>query len=38
MLSPVRREVVCISSELLYADDLILMAPIIEPLGRSETE
>ena len=27
-----------IYSELLYADDLVLMAPIMEPIGRRETE
>ena len=27
-----------IPSELLYANDLVLMAPIIEQLGRHETE
>ena len=35
MLSPVRREV---PSELLYADDLVLMAPTMEQLGRRVTE
>ena len=27
-----------IPTELLYADDLVLMAPIMEPLGRRVTE
>ena len=27
-----------ISSELLYADDFVLNAPIMEPLGRRVTE
>ena len=27
-----------IPSELLYADGLVLMAPLMEPLGRSVTE
>ena len=33
MLFPARREVVCLS-ELLYADDLVIMAPTMEQLGR----
>ena len=29
---------VCIPSKLLYADDLVLTAPIMEQLGRSLAE
>ena len=38
VLSPVRQEGVYVPSELLCADDLILMAPIMEPLGRRLAE
>ena len=33
MLFPVRQEVVCLL-ELLYADDLVIIAPTMEQLGR----
>ena len=34
MLFLARREVVCLPSALLYADDLVIMAPTREQLGR----